>query len=134
MTEVFQRRRHQRVEATLPVRIATIDPEKDPWTGMPYFRSLQETCGNVSRGGAFVETSESFDLGRRVLVELHLPSGEQLEAIGRIAWTQRVIADRDGAERPAGVGVEFLGGASDHFAALDAFLTDCETRGEEADD
>ena len=44
-----QRRRHPRVAARFPVRISTIEPERDPWTGRPFFRATQETCANVSR-------------------------------------------------------------------------------------
>jgi hypothetical protein len=115
-------RRHDRVSATkLPVRLATIEPEKDPWTGRPFFRSLQETSANVSRGGAFVQTQETLDAGRRVLLELHLPNGSRVEAIGRVAWTKRVISP-DGVAPEAGIGIEFLGGASEQFSALEDFL------------
>jgi Tfp pilus assembly protein PilZ len=114
-------RRHDRVRARLPVRIATIEPEKDPWTGRPFFRSLQETSANVSRGGAFVQTQESLDAGRRVLLELHLPNGSRVEAIGRVAWAKRVISP-DGVAPEAGIGIEFLGGASEQFSALEDFL------------
>ena len=40
----------------MPVRISTIEPERDPWTGRPFFRATEETCGNLSEGGAFVRT------------------------------------------------------------------------------
>jgi hypothetical protein len=115
------RRRHPRVEATLPVRLSTIEPERDPWTGRPFFRATQETCANVSRGGAFVMTREPLPPGRRVLLEIGLPSGEPVEAIGRVAWTKRVMAPREEDQR-AGIGIEFLGGASDQFGVLDDYL------------
>jgi uncharacterized protein (TIGR02266 family) len=105
------------------VKISTIDPEKDPWTGRPFFRSIQETCANVSKGGAFVRTQEQFESGRRVLVEMTLPDGRELEAIGRVAWTKRVLAPEGGAD-DVGVGVEFLGAASEELTALESFLAD----------
>jgi Tfp pilus assembly protein PilZ len=114
-------RRYQRIYATLPVRVSTIEPESDPYTGRPFFRAIQETCANVSRGGAFVETCEPLAPGRRVLLELSLPGGSQVETIGRIAWTKTVITP-DGTDRGSGVGIEFLGGASEHFSALEQFL------------
>jgi Tfp pilus assembly protein PilZ len=114
-------RRHRRVHASLPVRVATIESENDPYTGRPFFRALQETCANVSRGGAFVKTNEPLAPGRRVLLELSLPSGAQVEAVGRVAWTKRVITP-DGSEADSGIGIEFLGGASEHFSALEQFL------------
>ncbi|MDH3520653.1 MAG: PilZ domain-containing protein [Myxococcales bacterium] len=114
-------RRYDRICATLPVRVSTIEPENDPHTGRPFFRALQETCANVSRGGAFVRTRESLTPGRRVLLELSLPSGAQVETIGRVAWTKRVISPAS-AEPESGIGIEFLGAASEHFAALEQFL------------
>jgi Tfp pilus assembly protein PilZ len=115
-------RRHERVESGISVRISTIEPERDPWTGRPFFRSLHETCRNVSRGGLFVKTTEPLDPGRRLLVEIRLPTGRPLEAIGRIAWVKRdpTAGPRDSN---AGIGIEFLGGASEQFEALDDYIT-----------
>jgi hypothetical protein len=120
------RRRHPRIRASLPVRISTIEPERDPWTGRPFFRASQETCANVSRGGAFVQTSEPLAPGRRILVELALPNGPPLEAIGRVAWTKRVMTP-DERNQDAGVGIEFLGGVAEQFSALQDFI---DRRGE----
>lgn len=114
-------RRHCRVTANLDVRISTIEPERDSWTGRPFFRASQETCGNVSRGGAFVRTEEEFTPGRRLLVELKLPDGSPLEAIGRVAWTKRVLGVPEG-EDSVGVGVEFIGGSPEDLARLENFV------------
>ena len=116
-----ERRRHPRVVANLDVRISTIEPERDPWTGRPFFRASQETCGNVSRGGAFVRTEEEFTPGRRLLVELKLPDGSPLEAIGRVAWTKRVLGGPEG-EDSVGVGVEFIGGSPEELQRLESFV------------
>ena len=119
MSEQYSdRRRHPRVPARWPVRISTIEPERDPWTGRPFFRSSQETCSNVSRGGAFVHTPEPFAPGRRILIEIELPDGSPVEAIGRVAWTKRVLAPRE-RDRDAGVGIEIVGGAPDQLSALE---------------
>lgn len=123
MSESSQRRRHLRVLTSMPVRISTIESEKDPWTGRPFFRATKETCSNLSRGGAFVRTEEPLDPGRRVLVEIDLPGGRQLEAIGRVAWSKRVLGP-PGRAPGSGVGIEFLGGAADQFAALEDFIED----------
>ena len=124
------RRRHPRIDARIPVRISTIEAERDPWTGRPYFRSSQETCSNLSRGGVFIRTGELLEPGRRVLLELSLPNGNQVEAIGRVAWTKRTLEKR-GAELDTGVGIEFLGGASSQLAALEDFVTrDPDARGD----
>ena len=114
-------RRHPRIAATISVRISTLAPERDPWTGRPFFRASQETCANVSRGGAFVQTEEPLTPGRRILLELLLPNGDALEAIGRIAWTKRVMGPRE-RDANAGVGIEFLGGAAEQFDALEQFI------------
>lgn len=115
-------RRHERIDSEIPVRISTIEPERDPWTGRPFFRTLQETCANVSRGGVFIKTTEPLDPGRRLLVEIRLPSGRPLEAIGRIAWVKRVLSP-DRRESESGIGIEFLGGASEQLQALDDYVS-----------
>jgi uncharacterized protein (TIGR02266 family) len=115
------RRRHRRISAALPVRVSTIEPERDQWTGRPFFRATREHCANVSRGGAFVRTAEPLAPGRRILIELQLPNGEPLEAIGRVAWTRRIMSPNE-SETEGGIGVEFLGAASEQFSALERFL------------
>lgn len=117
----YERRRHPRVAAQLQVRVSTIEPERDPWTGRPFFRASLETCGNVSRGGAFVRTGEAFTPGRRLLVELQLPDGSPLEAIGRVAWTKRVVGGPP-REEGLGVGVEFIGGSPEQFQRLEQLI------------
>jgi uncharacterized protein (TIGR02266 family) len=118
-----ERRRHRRVPVELPVRLSTIDPELDPRTGRPYFRASREMCANLSRGGLFVRTRDPISPGRRVLIELHFPDGRPLEAVGRIAWSKRVLAPTGGAEDD-GVGVEILGAPPEQLEALETFLVD----------
>jgi uncharacterized protein (TIGR02266 family) len=114
-----QRRRHERLAVHLPVRLSTIDPETDRWTGRPFFRSCREWSGNVSRGGLFVRTRESIGPGRRVLVEVALPGGDSVEAIGRVAWTRARAVD-DGAD--TGIGLQFVGAGADAIHRLERFL------------
>jgi len=115
-------RRFERVRADIPVRISTIEPDLDPLTGRTYFRASQERSANLSRGGVFVETHELLDPGRRVLVELSLPDGGQVEAIGRVAWTQRAMRSASSTGLDCGVGIEFLGGAAEEPRALEEFV------------
>jgi uncharacterized protein (TIGR02266 family) len=117
-----QQRRSERVRADIPVRISTIEPDLDPLTGRTYFRASQERCINLSRGGVFVATHELLAPGRRVLVELSLPDGEQVEAIGRVAWTKRAMRSASAAGPDCGVGIEFLGGAAEQLSALEEFV------------
>lgn len=121
MSDDHQQRRHPRLELALSVTLSSIDPECDPRSGQPFFRSVQETCANLSRGGAFVRTSEGFEPGRRLLLEFDLPDGHQLEALGRVAWTKRDLA-REEACSEEGIGIEFMGGASRQWRALDTLL------------
>ena len=57
-----------------------------------------------------------------MLIELHLPDGPPLEAVGRIAWSKRVLAPAGGAEDD-GVGVEILGAPGDQLEALESFIS-----------
>jgi uncharacterized protein (TIGR02266 family) len=120
-----ERRRHPRISARMPVRVSTIEPERDQWTGRPFFRATREVCANVSRGGVFVHTNEPLAPGRRVLVELALPSGKPVEAIGRVAWSKRVMTPGEGGS-DSGIGVEFLGGSAEQFADLEAYLQEAD--------
>jgi uncharacterized protein (TIGR02266 family) len=113
-----------RISVRMRVRISTIDPETDPWTGKTYFRTSEETCANVSRGGAFVETREMIAPGRRLLLELELPGGHSVQAMGRVAWTKTKLSPEAPAGKNAesGIGVEFLGGPPDQRLTLERFL------------
>ncbi|MDH3211030.1 MAG: PilZ domain-containing protein [Myxococcales bacterium] len=121
MSEYDASRRYLRVPAQLPARISTIDPEQDPWTGRSFFRATQERCANVSQGGAYVRTAEPLAPGRRLLIEIHLPDGRRLEAIGRVAWSKTVMSPHEHDDE-GGIGVEFLGGAASHLTALEDYI------------
>jgi uncharacterized protein (TIGR02266 family) len=114
-------RRHRRIAVHMPVRISTIDPETDLRTGRPYFRATREYCANLSRGGAFIRTSDPLSPGRRVLVEIHMPDGEPVEAVGRVAWSKTVLTS-SGDPEDSGVGVEFLGSEKDQLTVLADYL------------
>lgn len=120
-TTAARRRQHPRVEAQLPVRISTIEPERDPSSGRPFFRASQETSANLSRGGAYLETTEPLTPGRRVLVEVSLPDGSPLEAIGRVAWTKQIVGSK-ARSGECGVGLEFIAGAAEQLQMLDDYL------------
>jgi len=121
MKDFQAHRRHHRISSEIPARISTIEPEQDPWTGRPFFRASQEHCLNLSRGGAFIRTTEPLAPGRRLLIELHLPDGTHLEAIGKVAWTKTVMSPR-GRDAEGGIGIEFLGGAATEFTALADYI------------
>ena len=116
-----ERRQHPRVEARIPVRISTIEPERDPSSGRSFFRASQETSANLSRGGACVKTTEPLTPGRRLLVEFSLPDGSPMEAIGRVAWSKRIVGPNTGPEK-CGIGIEFIAGASEQLESLDGYV------------
>ncbi len=124
--------KHPRVTTSVSVRVSTVDPEIDPTTGRSFFRSVEETTANLSRGGAFVRSWEPLAAGRRVLVEIELYEGLSIQLEGRVAWTRREVrpaeSDAAGGVEPTGYGVEFLGGSSFEIAMLDRFLTGLESR------
>ncbi len=114
-------RRHPRVPVEMSVRLSTIDPEPDPRTGRPFFRASRELCGNLSPGGAFLRTTEPVSPGRRVLVEIELPEGRRVEAVGRVAWSRTILGE-GGRIEGSGVGVEFLGGDEGRGENLERLL------------
>ncbi len=120
-SQFSNRRRYERISTEIPVRISTIEPERDPWTGRPFFRASKEVCANVSHGGVFVNTAEPLKPGQRLLIEVNLPDSRSLEAIGRVAWTKRVLKP-NAPDGESGIGIEFIGGAAGQFAALDGYI------------
>lgn len=115
---MHDRRRHQRVSLDASVRLSTIDPEIDPHTGRPFFRAFEEHCANLSRGGILVHTHEALSPGRRVLVELALPTGRIFESVARVAWAGAVENEPD----TRGLGIEFLSGAPRQRDPLEKLL------------
>lgn len=127
MSESTPHRRFERVAVDVPVRVSTIDPERDGRTGRSCFLATGETCANLSPGGAFIRTREPFTPGRRVLVELHLPDRGSVEAVGRVAWSRPLLGPR-AQSGESGVGVEFVDGAPAHRSALERWLATRRTR------
>ena len=113
----------KRANIRVPIRISTIDPEKDPETGKLYFYTSQEVSANISRGGAFVATPEPIDPGRRVLVEIDIPNGSNIQTIGRVVWKRinPAKAEANPAQR-TGIGIQFTGGRPDLLNELDRFI------------
>lgn len=125
----------KRANLRVPIRISTIDPEKDPETGKLYFYTSQEVSANISRGGAFVATPEPIDPGRRVLVEIEIPNGSNIQTIGRVIW-KRVSSSRAGANPTgrSGIGIQFTGGRPDLLNELDRFINLAVPRRSKASD
>ncbi|MBK7947850.1 MAG: PilZ domain-containing protein [Deltaproteobacteria bacterium] len=109
------------------VRISTVDPEVDPDSGEPFFRSTEATTANLSRGGVFVHSWEPLSAGRRVIVALDLPSGGELSLFGNVVWTRRRLESRnEGALEAPGYGIEFVGVTRAEQAAVQQILDAAE--------
>ena len=119
--------RHPRVSTAVPVRVTTIEPEIDPTTGNRFFRSTEETTANLSLGGAYLRSWEPLSPGRRVIIAIDLNAHEELQLVGRVAWTRRALRPREKSElETPGYGVEFVGGSRAELDALDRFLSRLE--------
>lgn len=129
-TQTVRAKQHsRRANIRVPIRISTIDPEKDPETGKLYFYTSQEVSANISRGGAFVATPEPIDPGRRVLVEIEIPNGPNIQTIGRVVW-KRIDPGKADANpnRRSGIGIQFMGGRPDLLNELDRFVNQAAPR------
>lgn len=124
MSEEQNEKPDPRIAVRLRARISTIDPETDPFTGKHFFRTSDETCANVSRGGAFVSMRETIPPGRRLLVELELPGGPQIQTVGRVAWTRTTLAPESPAGKSveSGIGIQFVGGTRQQMQTLEQYV------------
>lgn len=118
MSDAIVTRRHPRVPLEIPVRLSSIDPERDP-SGAPFFRATRELCANLSAGGACIRTVDPLPPGSRVLLEVELPDGQAFETLGRVAWSRSAVVP--GGALETGCGVEFLGAAEER-APLERWL------------
>jgi PilZ domain len=117
-SEASRNRRFERVDLRARVQLTSLDPERDPRTGVPTLWESDELCETLSLGGAFIRTVDPPAKGRRVLLQIHLPSGESVERVGRVAWTRVSLR----GARETGVGVEFVATEADAQGALSRFL------------
>ena len=113
---------YPRTAMAVPVRISTIDPEVEPNTGKPFFRSTEETTANLSHGGAFFPSWEPLAAGRRVVVAIDLPSGEEVQLTGRVAWTRRELRRPIKDTAATGYGVEFSTSSENELDVLDRLI------------
>ena len=119
--EGHQRRASIRANVRLQARISTISPQTDPSTGEAYYRSSDETCENISRGGAFVMTIEPIREGQELLIEIDLPDGHEVSTLGRVCWSRaKLPSDTD--PRHPGFGVEFLSGSRKNYEFFERYV------------
>lgn len=114
-------RRHLRVDVRAQARVSSIDAERDAASGAICFRESDELCANLSVGGAFIHTSDPPPMGRRVLLQIELPGGASVEALGRVAWTQRAIG-ASGESAAVGAGIEFVSDDVETRSVIERYL------------
>jgi len=100
-----ERRRFPRLAAECPVRYRVIPEARPAFQGA--------LVRDVSAGGVRFRTFSFMPRGARMLLELQLPVGPPIRAVGRAAWI-RTLPDDDGYE----VGSQF----DDPALPLDAAL------------
>ncbi len=81
-------RRHERTRISLPARISSVDPDRNPRTGDAAFRFFEASTIDISEGGLAISAIEDLGSGRRVLIEVWLPDGRLVELSGRIVWLE----------------------------------------------
>jgi hypothetical protein len=115
---------HRRLNVRLPIRVSSIDPEVDAETGKPFFRISEEYSSNLSGGGVFIVCADAVTPGRRVLVEIEVPNGETVQALGQVIWKRSGIMGPSASpgERP-GFGVSFMAPQCQHLEGLDRYLS-----------
>jgi len=126
MPEVYpeegqKRRANIRANVSLHARISTITPQTDPSTGEVYYRSSDETCENISRGGAFVMTIEPIREGQQLLIEIDLPDGHEVSTLGRVCWSRAKLPSETDPRHP-GFGVEFLSGSRKNYEFFERYV------------
>ena len=115
------RRLDARADVNLQARISTVSPQTDPSTGRVYFRASDETCENISRKGAFVMTLEPIREGQQLLIEIDLPSGEEVSTLGRVCWSRAKLPSPSDPRQP-GFGVEFLSGSRKNYHLFERYV------------
>jgi hypothetical protein len=96
-------RRFARRTVELTARLACLDAEHDPHTGLTSFRVMTVRTVNVSDGGLCIRAEQAVNCGRRVVLELDLPDGRTCDVAGRIVWLE-LLETTGGSAR---MGVEF---------------------------
>ena len=116
--EASRNRRFERIDLSARVQLTSLDPERDPQTGVPTLWESDELCETISIGGVFIRTLDPPAKGRRLLLQIHLPGGESIEMVGRVAWTRVPLP----SAHEAGVGVEFVAPSSRAHGALERLV------------
>ena len=81
-------------------------------------RTYTATTGNISLGGVFVETKESFPLQSRLQIRFRIPTQpEPIEVTGEVRWIEA-----GGTNQAAGMGIRFQGLRAREVWALNRYF------------
>jgi len=76
------------------------------------------TTGNISLGGLFLETKETFPLQTRLQIRFKIPTQpEPIEVSGEVRWVEP-----GGPDQPSGMGIRFQGLRAREVWALNRFF------------
>jgi c-di-GMP-binding flagellar brake protein YcgR len=84
----LDRRKHQRVQTSIPVRYRVIDDQKEIATLMERRRKDQHsTTVDLSEGGAYIATADLVGAGSLIRLEVKLPGAtSSLSAFAEVVW------------------------------------------------
>jgi hypothetical protein len=105
--------RHGRIHTRVPTSLLA--------RGKIDFREKEMLVGNLSVGGAFVETQLPSRLGTRITLQIPLPSGE-IVAAGLVSY-RREPGDPEGLSQSPGMGVAFEPLEPHALALLSEYVT-----------
>jgi uncharacterized protein (TIGR02266 family) len=81
-------------------------------------QKITATTGNISLGGLFVETTQTFPLQTRLQVRFQIATQpEPIEVSGEVRWVES-----GGPEQPSGMGIRFQGLRAREVWALNRFF------------
>jgi len=82
-------------------------------------------CSDLSKGGMFLATEHTLPIDSVVRLSLELPEGSsELVVLARVAYTRTPEEVAAGAEKPAGMGVQFMDLDDDTLQLVEAFISE----------
>lgn len=114
MTSDQDRRRHERVPIELKVEYKRLNT---------FFADFTK---NISKGGTFIKTPKSLDVGTEFIFSLTVPTlAEPIRLLGRVMWVVKEgDPPRDGEPEPhePGMGIRFIYSSDDQRQAVHAIV------------
>ena len=113
----FEKRRHPRVDVTVPVKFKVINRASERERILAEARGQGDTT-NVSSGGVALRTTEGLKKNDLIKLEIELPGrGTVIRAFAEAVW---IVPDKDGKTVEAGL--QFLAVKNDDEDLLGVFV------------